>query len=142
MLSMDRGKCSVELGVASGHAERPSVRAREKEAIMPVFSAQAAARFVAGISARQGHDAHHARMVDQRLVEVGHLRQRQLQHDLLVSAEGVQLFQDFEASSNVFRCCLVCDGDRDFRLDDRNQAVAQDLRPISNCCATTAAMPS
>ena len=65
-------------------------------------------------------------MVDQRLVEVCLLRQRQLQHDLLVMAERVELFQDL-GEQDVFGFGLVGDGDRHFRLDNRHQAVAQDL---------------
>ena len=46
------------------------------------------------VAAGQCHHAHHLRVVDERLVEVGFAGDRQLQHDLLVSRERLELGQD------------------------------------------------
>ena len=65
-------------------------------------------------------------MVDQRLVETVHRGQRQLQHDLPVHA--VQSLQDF-IPQDLLGLGLVHDLDVHFRLQDRHQAVAQNLPP-------------
>jgi len=65
-------------------------------------------------------------MLAQRLVLVGLFRERQFQHDLPVGGKGLKLFGDL-GQQDVFGFRLVSDRDRHFRLDDRHQAMTQDL---------------
>ena len=65
-------------------------------------------------------------MVDKGFVLVRLGRQGEFQHHLLVTAQRVELLDDL-GKEDVFGLGLVGDRDGHFRLDDRHQAVAQDL---------------
>ena len=65
-------------------------------------------------------------MIDERFVEVLDRREREFQHHLFVGRKSVQLSEDFVAQDG-FGLGLIGDGDVHFGLDDRHQAVRENL---------------
>src|SRR3546814_9195475 len=59
-----------------------------------VVAGQPGVRVVPGVATRERYDSEHLWVVDQRLVEVVSLGVRELEHDLLVGADGVELRED------------------------------------------------
>ena len=65
-------------------------------------------------------------MVDQRLEEIDLAGNRQLQHHLLAGGQLVEVLEDLVAE-NPFRLLLVGNRDRHLGLDDRHQALGENL---------------
>ena len=93
MLLIDGVERRVELGVALLGREALGERAGEAGDDAGV-AGQPIVGLLAGVAAREGDDAQHARVLDQLLVEVVGLGQRQLEHDRLVGRLRVELRQD------------------------------------------------
>ncbi len=125
MPSIEWSERRVELGIGLLGRQALGQRAREAgdHALLP---RQAGIGLVTRITARQRHDLQHARMRHEFLVEIVHLRQRELQHHLLVGRQLVQLRQDL-GLQQFLGAGLVRGMDVHLRLDDGGEAVAEDL---------------
>src|SRR5262249_22208425 len=88
--------------------------------------AQAVVSFVPCIAARKRHDSHDFGMTDEVEIEIGWLRQRELEHDLLIRGQCTELLHNarFEQGLGLgfFRAANI-----NLRLNDWSQAGLQDL---------------
>src|SRR5580658_3761222 len=119
-----RQRC-VERRVAHRSPQLLEQRARET-GDQPVVPCQALAGIGTAVAARQGDDANHPLMGDKVLVEVRNVRDRQLQHHLLIRRQRIEVpGQRILQESLGVR--LVGALDEHLRLKNRNQAVLRDL---------------
>ena len=84
------------------------------------------ARLGPRVAAGKRDDTGDALVADQRRIEIRRLRDRQLEHHLAASRQGVEPFGQFGEQDRL-RAGLVRALDRDLRLEDRHEAVLGDL---------------
>ena len=82
---------------------RPSTSAREKLAIMPWLAREALAGVGAGIAAGERDDPGHARVLDQRRIEIRNIRDRQLEHHLAAVRQRVEAFGSARRAGSLRR---------------------------------------
>src|SRR5215510_10757577 len=132
-LGVGRLKDTLDVGIQPGVELRIGLLGRQSLDQRPrkarhdaVIPAQAVVGFVPCIPARQRHHPYNIGMTDARGIEVVLLRERELEHDQLLTWQVIKLLEEgrFE---HLFGLGLIRAVNINFRLDDRHEARGDDL---------------